>query len=29
MTKVSDAFQLQLERENVFQDNLPPGDGPK
>jgi alkylhydroperoxidase family enzyme len=29
MTKVSDAFQLQLERENVFQDNLPPKDGPK
>jgi alkylhydroperoxidase family enzyme len=29
MTKVSDAFQLQLERENVFQDRLPPKDGPK
>jgi alkylhydroperoxidase family enzyme len=29
MTKVSDAFQLQLERENVFQDKLPPVDGPK
>lgn len=29
MTKVSDAFQLQLERENVFQDHLKPDEGPK
>ncbi|WP_435018278.1 carboxymuconolactone decarboxylase family protein [Tundrisphaera sp. TA3] len=29
MTKVSDAFQLQLERENVFVDHLKPDEGPK
>ncbi len=29
MTKVSDAFQLQLERENVFRDHLTPDEGPK
>jgi alkylhydroperoxidase family enzyme len=29
MTKVSDAFQLQLERENVFKDHLKPDEGPK
>ncbi len=29
MTKVSDAFQLQLERENVFKDHLTPDEGPK
>jgi alkylhydroperoxidase family enzyme len=29
MTKVSDAFQLQLERENVFKDHLSPAEGPK
>lgn len=29
MTKVSDAFQLQLERENVFADQAAPTEGPK
>jgi alkylhydroperoxidase family enzyme len=29
MTKVSDAFQLQLERENVFKEHLSPDEGPK
>lgn len=29
MTKVSDAFQLPLERENVFIDHLKPDEGPK
>lgn len=29
MTKVSDAFQLPLERDNVFQDHLKPDEGPK
>jgi hypothetical protein len=29
MTRVADAFQLPLERENVFQAAAPPRDGPK
>jgi alkylhydroperoxidase family enzyme len=29
MTKVSDAFRLQLERENVFKDHLTLDEGPK